>query len=67
MEPTKTFKDGLTPNISLKAPQGVSEEECGPLPVVMTPLGQDGIGTLISCWEMSDEELEIIKKTKRVF
>lgn len=46
----------------LGRPPGTTEEECGSLPVHQTKDGQ-----CISCWELSDEDLETLKKTKRIW
>jgi hypothetical protein len=43
-------------------PPGMTEEECGDLHVHQTDDGK-----MISCWELSEEELAAINKTKRVW
>jgi hypothetical protein len=40
---------------------------CFDLPMCQAVSGEDQIPTLISCWELSDEEMEVIKKTRRVW
>lgn len=46
----------------LRRPPGMTEEQCGSLPIYRTSDGH-----CISCWELSDEELETLKKTKRIW
>lgn len=46
----------------LGRPPSLTEEECGSLPVHVT-----GDGHYISCWELSDAELETLKRTKRIW
>lgn len=42
-------------------PEGWTDEECEPLPVFQ------GEGQIISCWELSDEDIEKLKTTKRIW
>lgn len=44
----------------LQAPKG-QEKEVDPLPVYSDKQ------KCVSCWELTDEELEIVKKTKRIY
>jgi len=57
MKPVK-FKEH---NLNLTAPPGMSEEECAPLPVFTD--GQQ----CISCWELSAEEIEKVRRTGRIW
>ena len=53
-------------NMLATKPESMTDEQC----VAMNVLhGQfpDGSDVFISCWEMSDEELEQIKKTKKIW
>lgn len=49
-------------NILFTKPGSMTDEECGSLPVHAT---QDG--RCVSCWEMTDDELADIMKTKRIY
>jgi hypothetical protein len=40
------------------------QPEYTPLPALRVP---SPLGEVITCWELSDEELEQVKKTKRVY
>ncbi len=45
----------------LRKPEGMSDEECGPLPVFTN-------GTCcISCWELSDDEMATLLHTRRLW
>jgi hypothetical protein len=57
MKPVK-FKEQ---NQQLGPPPGMSEDECSPLPVFT-----DG-KQCISCWELSPEEIEKVKRTGRIW
>ncbi len=46
----------------LGRPPSMTEEECGSLPIFRTEDGH-----CISCWELSDEDLETLRRTKRVW
>lgn len=35
--------------------------------VLKAPIGKDGVTGVESCWQLSDEELEEIKLTKRIY
>jgi hypothetical protein len=48
-------------NGTLGKPQGMSDEECGPLPVY-----RDG-QQCISCWRFTPEEMEVLLQTHCVF
>lgn len=52
-------------NHVLGAPKGMSADECLPLSVCMTSNGQHDV--VVSCWKVTAEELEEIKKTGRVW
>lgn len=56
-----TFKDQ---NCVFGKPENMTDEECSSLPVKRTY--KDGYDSLESVFELSDEELEIIKKSKRI-
>ena len=49
-------------NAVLTKPEDMTEEECGDLPICRV---QDG--RIISCWELTDDELMEILQTKRVW
>ncbi|MBS4056529.1 MAG: hypothetical protein KGZ82_04340 [Bacteroidales bacterium] len=57
MKPLK-FKEH---NQQLGPPQGMSEDECASLPVFT-----DG-KQCISCWELSPEEIDKVKRTGRIW
>lgn len=40
---------------------------CFDLPLAQAVSGEDQIPTLISCWELSDEELENVIKTRKIW
>lgn len=46
----------------LGCPQGMSEEECGGLPVMKLNTSEGNHLGLVSCWELSDEEFQTICK-----
>lgn len=48
-------------NIIYTKPAGMSDEECSSLPVFQ------GEGQIISCWELSDEDIEKLKSTKKIW
>lgn len=48
-------------NLTLGPPPGLTEEECRPLPVFF-----DG-RMYVSCWELSDADIEEILKTRKVW
>lgn len=48
-------------NKILLKPEGMSDEECGMLPIFTN--GQE----CISCWQLSDEEIEKLKETKCIW
>lgn len=58
-----SFKES---NHFLNPPDGMSLEDCDPLAVCNT---QDykGFPVVISCWKLTQEELEEVIKTKRVW
>ena len=43
---------------------GENQPEYQPLPALAL---EDARGEVITCWEMTDEELEVIKKTKCIY
>jgi hypothetical protein len=49
-------------NLFLKRPPGMTEEECGDLPV-----HRDERGICVSCWELDGDELMKILETKQVW
>lgn len=55
--------DGV--NSTLNRPDSMTDEECGALPVELR-YGELGIN-FTSCWELSEEELALIIKTKKVY
>lgn len=48
-------------NIILNKPNGMTEEECGSLPVFR------GHEECMSCWELSDEDMEALKKDPKIW
>jgi hypothetical protein len=48
-------------NVILKKPDSMTDEECGSLPVYC-----DG-ESCISCWELSDEDIEKLIKTRKLW
>lgn len=52
-----TAKEFPEQNFKFIRPAGMTEEECGDLPVYMD--GQE----IVSCWELSGEELDEVKRT----
>ena len=48
-------------NVIFKKPPDMTDEECGSAPAAMVD------GHIILCWEMSDEELEQLKSSKKIF
>ena len=48
----------------LGKPESMSNEDCSSLPVKVAKNGE--YQSLESVWELSDEELELINKTKRI-
>ena len=48
-------------NYNLGPPPGMTKEECGFLNI------KDTGSVLISCWELSDEEIEEIKERKTIW
>lgn len=53
-------------NAVLGAPLGMSADECEPLSVWRGEL-ESGVPVVISCWKITAEELEEIKRTGRVW
>ena len=47
----------------LGPPQGITEEECGKLPVHMDIVQQ----VTISCWEPTEEEIQLLIKNKKLY
>ena len=52
-------------NTVLTKPAGMTDEQCASLPVFKGEMG--GMPVLLSCFEMSDEELLRIIETKRIW
>jgi hypothetical protein len=52
-------------NTVFTAPKGVSEEECGNLPAYRSGDGQ--FPYIISCWELTPDEIEQVKQTGRIW
>lgn len=48
-------------NKTFTKPEGWTDEECRPLPVFQNDQ------QIISCWEVTDEDIEKMKKTKRIW
>jgi hypothetical protein len=44
---------------------GATQPEYQPLPALKFP--NDLFGTVITCWELNDEEMEQVKKTGRIY
>lgn len=53
-------------NVVLDKPQGMSYEECEALSVWRGPT-QGGNPVVVSCWKLTQEELEEINRTGRVW
>ena len=53
-------------NCILDPPRGMSNEDCLSMSVWVGPLA-DGSPAVISCWKVTAEELEEIKRTGRVW
>lgn len=53
-------------NLILNKPSNMSVDDCEPLPVWCGLLNNES-PVLISCWKVTQEELEEIKKTGRVW
>lgn len=65
MKPTKDFGlfgNGVKPNVTYKGTLPNSSD----LPVHVINRGEDNM-ICVSCWELSDEELAQVIKSKRVF
>jgi hypothetical protein len=58
-------------NLILEAPLGVTAEQCQPLPVYTGLLKVEGfkeeVPAIISCWKVTKEELEEIRRTGRIW
>ena len=48
----------------LKKPEGMSEEDCGSLPMAITKKGEHP--SIESVWELTDEDLVLISKSRRI-
>lgn len=46
-------------------PEGMTEEECSDLPVAHVQAQEQEV--FISCWEMSEEELQILIQTRKIW
>ncbi|MDY2735949.1 hypothetical protein [Intestinibacter sp.] len=57
--------DTNSTNKIFKAPKGV--ENCSDLPVRVIDTDPNVVPILESCWELSDEEIEVIKREKRIY
>jgi len=53
-------------NDFLSKPNGMSDEECAPLSILRV-VTQNGAPMVVSCWKMTQEELDEVKKTGRVW
>lgn len=53
-------------NHVLGRPEGLSDEDCGPLSVFVGNQA-DGLPVVVSCWKPTEAELEEIIRTKRVW
>lgn len=64
MRPVKTDKT----NLILIPPKG-SENNVGELPATKYTIKTENneLDCVMSCWELSDEELDLIKTTKRIY
>ena len=54
-------------NVTYTKPEGVEDDKCGDLPVFRTHNQDFNTLEVTSCWELSDEELEIILRDKKVY
>jgi len=48
-------------NLVYGKPEGMTDDECSPLPVFKGKVG--GFPGIVSCWKLSEEELEEIQRT----
>lgn len=48
-------------NMVLNKPENMTDEECSSLPIFT------GNSQCISCWELDEEELELIQKTGKIY
>lgn len=64
MKPVKTDKTNL-----ILIPPKDSEGSVGELPATKYTIKteNDEIDCVMSCWELNDEELELIKQTKKIY
>lgn len=53
-------------NFVFERPDDMSEEQCGSLPV-HKGRDKDGFPTIISCWELSPDDMEMVKSTDKVW
>jgi hypothetical protein len=53
-------------NKVFKKPADMTDDQCGDLGVCETT-DKDGYPVIVSCWELTEEELQEIIKTKRVW
>lgn len=54
-------------NIQYNRPYGMTAEECDPLPACLTGRYEDGLPRIISCFELTPEELVQINQTGKVW
>jgi hypothetical protein len=56
-------------NFTFKKPPDMAEEDCGDLHVykTVTSLSMGSVPCILSCWEISEEDLKEIIKTKRIW
>lgn len=53
-------------NAVLGRPPGMTDEECSPLSILRT-LTADGQPIVVSCWKLTADEMDEVKRTGRVW
>ena len=57
-------------NVNMTKPEGMTEEQCGSMPVLhaIVDLGPTkSISSFTSCWELSDEDIDNILRERKVW
>ena len=54
-------------NMVYGKPSDMNDEQCGSLPVLRTIDKELGCYCIISCWELSEAELEEVIRTKKIW
>lgn len=53
-------------NTIFDKPEDMTEEQCGSIPA-MVAVTQDDAEVVITCWELSEDDLKIAMETKRIY